>query len=399
MAAATRLFVSHSSQDNPWCREVVTALTGAGLDAWYDERGLSGGANWVNTLQSELQARDVFLLILTPDAWASQWVQEEVQLALATRRAILPVLHQPTNVGGFLLTRQWVDVVGLPGALAAQRILSALNAPAVFPAAPAAKSVTFAPQLVPPRMHDLGYIGRVIDGVSIITPPLCDIPAGPFIMGSDPRRDPQATDAEQPQRTVELGACRIARYPVTVAEYACAVATEALRQPGEWARQSPRPDHPVVLISWKNAITYSRWVATVTGEPWRVPTEEEWEKAARGTDGRIYPWGDRWDPARANTNDGGPGDTTPIGSYAGGLSPYGAWEMVGTVQEWVGIPPDSPLARPGPWGNGAATDKGYLAGGSWDDSPANARAAYRAQLYVGERGHEIGMRLAWQLTS
>ena len=71
MAAATRLFVSHSSQDNAWCRDLVAALARAGLDAWYDERGLSGGANWVNTLQSELQTRDVFLLILTPDAWAS----------------------------------------------------------------------------------------------------------------------------------------------------------------------------------------------------------------------------------------------------------------------------------------------------------------------------------------
>lgn len=397
MAAAIRLFVSHSSRDNAWCRELVATLTGAGLDAWYDERGLSGGANWVNTLQSELQGRDVFLLILTPDAWTSQWVQEEVQLALATRRTILPVLHEPTNLGGFLLTRQWVDVVGLPGNLAAQRILSALNSAAVFTAAPAPKSVTFAPQIVPPRLHDLGYIGRVIDGVAIITPPLCDVPAGPFIMGSDPQRDPQASDAELPQRTVQLGAFRIARYPVTVAEYSYAVHAEALGQPGEWARQGQRPDHPVVLITWRQAISYSRWVSTVTGEPWRVPTDEEWEKAARGTDGRIYPWGGRFEPGRANTSEGGLGDTTPVGSYPGGVSPYGAWDMAGTVQEWVGIPPDSPLARPGPWGSGTTTDKGSLAGGSWDDSPTIARSAYRGMLYVGERGNEIGMRLAWQL--
>ncbi len=399
MAATTRLFVSHSSQDNAWCRELVATLAGAGLDAWYDERGLSGGANWVNTLQSELQARDVFLLILTPDAWASQWVQEEVQLALATRRTILPVLHLPTNVGGFLLTRQWIDVVGLPGNLAAQRVLAALSAPAVFPAAPAAKSVTPAPQFVPPRLQQLGYSGRTIDGVTVITPPLCDVPAGVFIMGSDPRRDPQASDAEFPQRTVQLGAYRIARYPVTVAEYAWAVQAQAVRAPGEWARQIQRPEHPVVLMTWKQAITYARWVATVTGEPWRVPTEEEWEKAARGTDARIYPWGDRWEPLRANTSDGGPGDTTPVGMYPGGVSPYGVWDMAGTVQEWVGIPPDSPLARPGPWGSGTTTDKGYLAGGSWDDSPSSARCAYRAQLYVGERAAEIGMRLAWQVAS
>src|SRR5215831_17261691 len=132
-SAPTRLFVSHSTQDNPWCRELVAALTAAGLDVWYDERGLTGGVSWVQTLQHEVQTRDVLLLILSPDAWASQWVQEEVQLAIATRRTILPVMHLSTNVEGFLLTRQWVDAVGLSGALAAQRVIAALGSPVVFP--------------------------------------------------------------------------------------------------------------------------------------------------------------------------------------------------------------------------------------------------------------------------
>ena len=98
--SATRLFVSHSSQDNDWCRPFVAALTSAdpSLDVWYDEHGLSGGSAWVQTLQQELQARDVVVLILTPDSLASQWVQEEMQLALATRRTILPVMHKPSNL-------------------------------------------------------------------------------------------------------------------------------------------------------------------------------------------------------------------------------------------------------------------------------------------------------------
>src|SRR5262249_23737421 len=171
--------------------------------------------------------------------------------------------------------------------------------------------------------------GRTIDGVAVITPPLCDVSAGPFLMGSDPRRDPEAHHSETPQRTVELQAFRIARYPLTVAEYGCAVHAGALREPPEWERQAQRPDHPVVEVSWKGAIAYVSWLAQSSGEPWRLPAEEEWEKAARGTDGRIYPWGDRWESARANTNDGGPGDTTPIGSYPGGVRPSGVFEMAG----------------------------------------------------------------------
>src|SRR5262249_37019470 len=106
----------------------------------------------------------------------------------------------------------------------------------------------------------------------------------------------------------ETGAYQIARFPVTVAEYACAIRAKAVREPPkrsshtiEWRTQLQRLDHPVVNVSWHNAIAYAAWLAKVTGQPWRLPTEAEWEKAARGTDGRIYPWGDLWDQTRANT--------------------------------------------------------------------------------------------------
>src|SRR5262245_22698258 len=318
--AQTTIFISHSSQDNAWCRPFVATLKTNDFDVWYDEQGLSGGSAWVEALQREVQMRDVFLLVVTPEAMASQWCQEEIQLAMATRRTILPVLHKPTQVSGFLLTRQWVDVVGLDPAAAAQRVTGALMFGAAAPVQTAPKQITPAPQIVPPMLQRLGFVGRAIDGVAVITPPLCEVPAGPFLMGSDPQRDPEAHYAEQPQRTVEVPAFRIAQYPLTVAEYGCAVRAGALREPPEWTRQSQRPDHPVVQVSWKGAITYVSWLAQATGEPWRLPAEEEWEKAARGTDGRLYPWGDRWEPTRANTNDGGPGDTTPVGSYPSGVS-------------------------------------------------------------------------------
>jgi formylglycine-generating enzyme required for sulfatase activity len=388
--AATRIFVSHSTQDNEWCRPLVAALTAAHLDVWYDERGLSGGAEWVQTLQREVQARDVLLLVLTPEAWSSQWVQEEIQLAIATRRTILPVLHKPTPVEGFLLTRQWVDVIGLDAATAARRVLAALASPVVFPAAPKPKTVLAAPQLLTPRLHQLGFIGRMIDGVAVVTPPICPVPAGPFLTGSHPARDSRADEDDGPLRPLEIGAFRIARFPVTVAEYACAVAAQGVPQPGEWSRQRQRLEHPVVQVSWKHAQAYVKWLADVTGEPWRLPTEREWEKAARGTDGRVYPWGDRWEASRANTSDGGPGDTTPVGSYPQGMSPYGAFEMAGSVNEWCGVPSNSPLARADS-GSG-----GTLKGGSWDDSPACARAIYSAQLYIGERTDSTGFRLVWQ---
>jgi hypothetical protein len=201
-ASPTRLFVSHSTQDNEWCRSLVAALKAAGNDVWYDEQGLTGGATWVETLQREVQARDVFVVVLTPEAWASPWVQEEVRLALATRRTILPVMLKPTAVEGFLLTRQWVDVSALDPQAGVQRVLEALGSPVVFPAPPAPKQIEPALQLVPPTLQRRGFTGWVVDGVSVIRPPMVDVPMGPFLMGGDPAREPEASDAETPQRSL-----------------------------------------------------------------------------------------------------------------------------------------------------------------------------------------------------
>ncbi|HEY7833445.1 MAG TPA: SUMF1/EgtB/PvdO family nonheme iron enzyme [Ktedonobacterales bacterium] len=392
----TRVFLSHSTQDNPWCRVLVDALKAAQYDVWYDEQGLTGGAEWVATLQREVQSRDVFIVVITPEAWASPWVQEEVRLALATRRTILPVMLKPSSVEGFLLTRQWVDVSGVDAPTGAQRVLAALGSPVVFAAPAAPKQVAAAPQIVWPTLQQRGFVGRVMDGVAVITPPLCPVPAGPFWMGTDPTSEPEAAENEQAQRSVEVAAFYIGQYPVTVAEYGCALQAQAFAPPRDWARQAARPDHPVAQLSWRNAVAYAAWVAQVTGEAWRVPTEEEWEKAARGVDGRSYPWGNAWDRARANTQDGGPGDTTPVGAYPGGASPCGALDMAGNVNEWCGIPPGSPLLRPDPQGFGPQESKGYLSGGSWDDSPTLARCAHRSQLFVGERSEDTGMRLVFQ---
>ena len=95
-----------------------------------------------------------------------------------------------------------------------------------------------------------------------------------------------------------------------------------------------KQNHPVVLVSWDDAKAFCDWLTQKSGKLIRLPTEAEWEKAARGTDGRRYPWGDGWDATKANT-EGGAGGTTPVGKYSpAGDSPYGAADMAGNVWEW-----------------------------------------------------------------
>jgi formylglycine-generating enzyme required for sulfatase activity len=391
--APTSIFVSHSSQDNAWCRPFVAALQAQGFDVWYDEQGLTGGSAWVQTLQREAAARDVFVLVVTPESLGSQWCQEEIQLALATRRVILPVLHTPSKVEGFLLTRQWIDAAGAGPETAAERVSAALLHGAPPAQSKRERHPSALPNILPEWLARLGYRGWLYEQTPVITPPLITIPAGPFWMGNDPRRDALADEGDEPLHQVSVVAFQIARYPLTVAEYAWAIQAGVVPHPREWIKQTQRPHHPVTYTTWKNALTYTAWLADMTGEPWRVPTEAEWEKAARGTDGRVYPWGDTWDRTRANTEDGGPGDTTPVGMYPDGASPYGVMDMAGNVCEWVGTPASSLLARPGAFIGAAPDDKGYLAGGAWSERPANARCARRAQLYIGERDETSGIRL------
>jgi len=209
-------------------------------------------------------------------------------------------------------------------------------------------------------------------------PSVCVVPAGPCLMGSDPKQDAHAEEDELPQHTVRLQTYHIGSYPLTVAEYACCVQVAGWPTPDDWDREQQHPDHPVVSLCWQDALAYAQWLARVTGERWRLPTEAEWEKAARGIDGRIYPWGDNWDEARANTRNSGPKGTTPVGHYPNGASSYGVQDMAGNVWEWT-----STAYRDYPYcatdGREDLSDKAdkVLRGGSWGDDPQDARAACR----------------------
>jgi formylglycine-generating enzyme required for sulfatase activity len=166
-------------------------------------------------------------------------------------------------------------------------------------------------------------------------------------MGSDSTHDPQAFPNELPQHVVSLPAFEMAMFPVTVAEFALALSAGAvgLEEPDNWASQSASLLNPVYGLTWYDAIAYACWLAALTNEYWRLPTEAEWEKAARGTDGHIYPWGDNWDSERVNIwqervtlatqSPQAYGKTTPVDAFPLGASLYGVLDMVGNICEWT----------------------------------------------------------------
>ncbi len=227
-------------------------------------------------------------------------------------------------------------------------------------------------------------------------------------MGSDKSRDKEAYDDETPQYPVEVDAFALGQHPVTVAEYACAVRAKVVREPPQfdasgtkygpdWQTQQMHPEHPVVCVSWNDALAYTGWLAKTTRQPWRLPSEAEWEKAARGTDGRIYPWGDEFDAERCNTYESGIMTTTSVGRYPTGESPYHMQDMTGNVWEWAS---SLYLYQPYPYRkndgreNLDSIDNRVRRGGSWNVYPLNARAAFRGGDGPDSLLFDGGFRLA-----
>jgi len=225
------------------------------------------------------------------------------------------------------------------------------------------------------------------------------VPAGAFPMGSADN-DATADNNEKPQHTVNLDAFWIDRHEVTNAQYAQCVTAGKCDAPSaanSYTRAKyygiPQFDtYPVINVSWAQANAYCAWASK------RLPTEAQWEKAARGTDGRTYPWGNQFDQSRLNSN-AVKGDTTPVGAYPGGASPYNALDMAGNVFEMVNdwyagdYYAESLLANPpGP----AAGELHVMRGGGFVHDPAQVRSAARYALSLDSPAdsQKIGFRCA-----
>ncbi len=259
----------------------------------------------------------------------------------------------------------------------------------------------------------LSYLGD--PRIRTLAPQMNRVPAGAFTMGTDEAAvqemfsvdggtDDRAAQAaalmETPARTVELPRYAIGRYPVTNGEFRSCVLAGRAPPRGYWDGTDVDPwlqNQPVRDVSWEEAVGYCDWLADETGLPYRLPTEEEWEKAARGADGRRYPWGDEYGYTCANLWEGAVNEPTPVGVYPDGISPYGVLDMSGNVAEWtasfIGAYPDSA-------GSAAVSaqidDFGryrVVRGGCWRDPQRHARCATRGNpAAVG--GEAIGFRLA-----
>ena len=211
------------------------------------------------------------------------------------------------------------------------------------------------------------------------------VPKGPFLCGEDRVRETIDHDYW------------IDQYPVTNEKYRAFILADGYGNQAYWSSDGwkwktdnhitvpkfwndiawNKADHPVVGVSYYEAEAYAKWVGK------RLPTEREWEKAARGEDGLEYPWGDMFDNEKCNSREAGLQHTTPVTQYPNGVSPYGCYDMAGNVWEWCVDGYDE-----------EKKDSRVLRGGSWYDKPGTLRVSYRDWNTAHSRNDSIGVRLA-----
>jgi len=429
------VFISYSHHDTSYAHALAENLQNMGLDVWVDER-LDYGSQWPNELQNRLDGCSAFILIMSPHAYASEWVQSELQRAKRKLKPIFPLLLEGDEPWLSVESTQYYDVRGkkFPDARfysAIARVVSppegqAIQLPvdvgkpiksksparapklrteiviaiigavatllaAVIPilwsnlskssAPPPADTVTSPPPalssnetlnpsptstspittLVPSTAPEISSADDIVDSKGVL---MRLVPAGNFIMGSD-----TGYDNEKPVHTVYLDDFYIDKYEVTNALYKACVEAGACQPPNKTSSvtrdsyygNSQYDNYPVIYVDWDDAKSYCQWRSI------DLPTEAQWEKAARGTDGRKYPWGNNIDQTYANYKDT-MGDTTAVGSYENGQSPSGVYDMAGNVWEWVAdwyldtYYLDTPLTNPpGP----TSGEFRVLRGGSW----------------------------------
>jgi formylglycine-generating enzyme required for sulfatase activity len=402
-----QLFVSHSYEDADLANYFATDLQRRGWPIWIARKSIRPGEKWLEAVNRGLDESGILLLVLTPDAVKSDWVHSETSLAMEQyamgQMQLILVEMKPTAD----VPTSWVDHRRLPfnrgykqGVLKLLSVLELVAGPppkpveapvpkaapqvvevtearpvaprpaeplapeAIVPAAGAPKPAAEEPaslEKTPPPGAAAGKGETMVwekDGKEMVL-----VPAGPFLYG-------EAREEESlPEYWVD-------KTPVSNAEYARFVAASGNEPPSHWGGDVPPAGiahHPVVFVSWDDAAAYAAW----TGK--RLPTEEEWEKAARGEDGRQFPWGDDAPTSEHCNFDNNVGATTPVKRYSPqGDSYYGCSDMAGNVWEWTDSTTVEVLQ--------------VFRGGAFNRGMEEMRAANRDGFLPDERKSDLGFR-------
>lgn len=423
-----RVFLCHSSADKPIVRDIYLKLQSEGwIDPWLDEQEILPGQDWDVEIRQAVDQSDAVIIFLSKGSVAKEgYLQKEIRSVFEEALEkpeqiifILPLRIENCIIPNTLKHIQHIDYFPKPKrSWAYKRLLQSLKAraeslgleigrmrrkPQVYKTS--SQLLKVGPKKSRKVNSDSKFQLRIVDpqkisrslsthgGHSIYTYgglQFVQVPAGAFIMGS-PFVNTFSHPDERPQLMITIPYDYfVGRYPVIVSEYLRF--TEWTRREHEWDDDmDSKLDHPITCITWEAARDYCKWLNNQYADDlpirsgvklvFRLATEAEWEKAARGETGWDWPWGPEFDKDKCNSYEGRVLTTTPVGRYSakGGDSPYGAADMAGNVWEWTNT-----VYSPYPYrsGDGRETKQGkglkcVVRGGCYRDQQKYVRTCYR----------------------
>ncbi len=448
-------FICYAHENTQFALKLARQLQKQGLAVWLDQWDIPPEAEWDRAIERMVRNCSQFLIVLSPAALNSWVVHEQFLLAMEMGKPITPVLYQPCELPPPLQNIPHIDFTGRGYKSALERLLAQyfpdkkvkpgygtklkthldnlrqvwLNTllpllwpgwlgPSILVALFLIGALFFWPSnktefvSLDPGLEALAVVQSTPTPIPLPTPIKTKVrtkdgqvmvaaPAGEFLMGST-EADPEAAEDEMPQRKVYVDAFWIDKTEITNGQYRLCVEAKICAPPKGQTKVFGGDELPVVGINWEQAATYCEWVGG------RLPTEAEWEKAARGMDGRLYPWGNKFDGKRlsycdtncmADSRDRTVNDgyrfTAPTGAFPAGASPYGVLDMSGNVWEWTAdwydVDAYSNLANNNPTGPEDGLQR-VIRGGSWYYHGRNLRVTKRHKDTPTARDNNIGFR-------
>jgi formylglycine-generating enzyme required for sulfatase activity len=384
-----QVFISYSRQDLAFVRNLAADLQVAGMEVWWDLSGIKGGDEWERKISEAIRRSQYMIVVLTPDSVESRWVRREYLRAEQMDLKIIPLKYKTCEPPLAFQDLQPIDALDGKYPACLPEILQTMGINSD-------SKLHFGNSKNPQHIAKPSYISLKEDRLLIGNIEFIFIPAGKFIMGSK-EDNPLAFENERPQHTLELPDYWMAKFPLTNELYTTYVGKETHPVVG-WEKKK---NHPVVNVSWNDAMLYCHWINDLYARELHqlglfihLPTEAQWEKAARGEYGNEWPWGNEDDTSRCNSFEGKKRGTTPVDTYPQGDSPYGVADMVGNVWEWTHT-----LYEKYPYlaDDGREEEKvpgsRVRRGGYFDIDHKVVRCACRADSDPGFRGGGLGFRV------
>lgn len=332
----SRIFISYSREDEGFARRLAAALSDAGADIWLDVNAIPAGMKWSTAIQQGLDECEVLLVVISPDSMASENVEDEWQYFKDEGKPIVPVLLREAKVHFQLRRLQYVDFLNNAFDAAFALLVTELQSKGLplsaeqseSPSTGVASAAAPVSSSTPPDLS------------GILPPPFewCYVPAGKVFLSSG-------------GQGTSVAGYYIAKYPITTAQYQVFVAHngygEALwwdfsEDALAWHERHPEPitledgagTLPQSRLTWYEAVAYTRWLSWRLKVPLGLPSLLQWYRAAYGPEQWRFPWGDEFDPHKANTDESKIGGLTPVTAYPDGASSFGVMDLVGNVWEW-----------------------------------------------------------------